>query len=68
MVFLRKLGQVLGDLLLADILAQLIVEDKGLHADQVDHAAEIGFRTDGELNGDGVTLQPFMQHCRNSHP
>ena len=64
-VFLRKLGQVLGDLLLADILAQLIVEDIGLHADQVDHAAEIGLRTNGELNGDGVTLQPFMHHVEN---
>ena len=39
-VLLRQLGHVLGDLLLAHILAQLIVEDIGLHLDQVDDAAE----------------------------
>ena len=53
-VFLSQLLHILGDLLHADILAQVIVVDVGFHLKQVDDALEGLLLADGKLQGDGV--------------
>ena len=57
-----QLGHTGGDFLLADVLAQVVVIDIGLHLHQVDDALEIGFLADGQLDGDGVALQALVDH------
>ena len=53
-VFLSQLLHILGDLLHADILAQVIVIDVGFHLEQVDNALERLLRADRQLDRDGV--------------
>ena len=64
-VFLGKIHQILRDLLLAHILAKLIIEDIGLHFDQVNDALELSFRADGQLNRNRVTFEPIVHHVEN---
>ena len=45
------------DLLLADVLAVVAVEEHGLHADQIDDPLEVGLFPDRQLQGDGVVAQ-----------
>ena len=50
-VLLSLLLHILGDLLDADILAQVIIVDVSLHLDQVDNALEGILLTDRQLDG-----------------
>ena len=65
-VLLSQVHHVLGDILHAHILAQLIIEDVCLHGQQVDVALEERFGADGQLNGNGVALQALVDHLQNS--
>ena len=64
-VFLRLILHIGGDFFLADILAQIIVVNISLHINQIDDPAEILFRTDGQLDGDGVAFQPVQHHVND---
>ena len=64
-VFCGQIGHVLGDLLLADVLAQLIIEDVCLHFEQVDDALKGGLGADGKLDGNGVAFEPIVHHFEN---
>ena len=64
-VFLSQLLHILGDLLHADILAQVIVIDVGFHLKQVDNALERLLLADGKLQGDGVRLQAVLDHVQH---
>ena len=57
-----KLCQLFGDLFLAHILAQLVVEDIRLHADQIDDAAEGILRANGQLKRNCRTLETVVHH------
>ena len=61
-VLLGEIAHILGDVLDAHILAQIIVVDIGLHLDQVNDAAEVGLLAYGQLDGHGVRLQALVDH------
>ena len=61
-VLLGQLAHVLGYLLNAHVLAQIIVIDVRLHVHKVNYAAKIGFLAYGQLDGHGVRLEPVMDH------
>ena len=61
-VLLCLRAHVLGDVFDAHILAQVIVVNVGIHVDEVDDTAEVGFLADGELYGHRVGLQPVVHH------
>ena len=65
MILLSEITEILGNFFLADILAQLIIEDVCLHLDEVDHTAEVCLRADRQLDGNSVTFQPIMHHFEN---
>ena len=46
-VLVGEIHHIGGDLLFAHVLAEIIIEDKGLHLDEVDHALEGGLCADG---------------------
>ena len=56
---------VLGDLLDAHILAQIVVVDVGLHLDQVDDAAEVCLGADRQLDRNSVALEALVHHVDN---
>ena len=64
-VLLCKLFHISGDVFLAHVLAELVVEDIGLHLDEIDHAAEGIFASDGQLDGNGVTLESLVHHLQD---
>ena len=64
-VFLCHFLQILGNLFLPHVLAELIIEDIGLHLDQIDDTAEVRFLADRELNGNRIALQAIMHHPQN---
>ena len=66
MVLLADVNHILGDVFHADILAQLIIEDVCLHGQQVHVALEESLRTDGQLDGNGIALQPLVDHLQDS--
>ena len=65
-VFLCKLPHVLGDLLLADILAQIVIVHIGLHVHQVNNALEGVLRADRQLYRDSVALEPVLHHLHHA--
>ena len=65
MVLLRQLLHILGDLLHADILAQIVVVDIRLHLQQVDDAFEGLLFADGQLNGHRVGFQAIAHHVQH---
>ena len=60
-----ELLHICGDLFLAHVLTELIIEDIGLHLDEIDHAAEGIFASDGQLDGNGVTLESLVHHLQD---
>ena len=66
MILLGHFLQILGDLLIANILALVVVIDFRLHADEVDDALEIGFFANRQLDRHGVGAQPFLHHADNA--
>ena len=62
MVLLGQLLHVLGDLLAADVLAQVVVIDVGLHLHQVDDPLEGVLAADGQLDGHRVALEAVFHH------
>ena len=54
---LRRVGQVGGDLLDRDVLAELVLVDDRLHVDQVDDALEVGLGADRQLDRHGVRAE-----------
>ena len=52
-----KIRHVLGDRLHAHILTQIVVEYDGIHVDEIDDPTEVGFLSDGQLDGHGIRLQ-----------
>ena len=64
-VLVGKVDHILGDRLHAHILAQLIVIDIGIHLHQVDDTLEGILLPDGQLDGDGVGLQPVVHHVQH---
>ena len=64
-VLLCKLLHISGDGFLAHILAELVIEDECLHLDEIDHAAEGIFASDGQLDGNGVALETLVHHLQD---
>ena len=60
-----ELLHICGDLFLAHVLTELIIEDIGPHLDEIDHAAEGIFASDGQLDGNGVTLESLVHHLQD---
>ena len=65
-VLLADIHHVLGDILDPHVLAQFIIEDVGLHGEQIYVALEEGLASDGQLDGYGVALQPLVDHVQNA--
>ncbi len=65
MIFLRLLQHILGDFLLADILAEVIIINLRFHTDEVDDAAEGLLRANRQLDRDGVAFQAVLHHIHN---
>ncbi len=61
-VLVGQIDHILGDILNPHILTQLIIEDVGLHGQQVDVALEERLGADGQLDGNGVALEPLVDH------
>ena len=61
-VLIGEVTHVLGDLLNAHVLAQVVIIDVGLHFDQVYYAAEIGFLAYRQLDGHRVCLEAVVHH------
>ena len=61
-ILLGQLLHVLGDFLAADVLAQVVVVDIGLHLHQVHKALKGVLTADGQLDRDGVALQAVFHH------
>ena len=53
----RRLGQGIGNLLLADGLAVVAIEVGSLHGDEIDHALELVFLADRDLHRDRVAAE-----------
>ena len=64
-VLLGQIHHVLRNILYPHVLAHLVVVDVGLHFHQIDDPAEIGLFADGQLDGDGVTLETLVNHPQN---
>ena len=64
-ILLSELEHVLGDLLHAHVLAELVVVDISVHLHQVDDALEGVFRADRQLDGDSVALETVVDHVQN---
>ena len=64
-VLLCKLFHISGDVFLAHVLAELVVEDIGLHLDEIDYTAEGIFASDGQLDGNGVALETLVHHLQD---
>ena len=64
-ILLSELEHVLGDLLDAHVLAELVVVDISVHLHQVDDALEGIFRADRQLDGDSVALETVVDHVQN---
>ncbi len=60
-----KIRHVLGDGLHAHILTQIVVEHDGIHVDEIDDPTEVGFLSDGQLDGHGIRLQTVMDHVHD---
>ena len=56
---------LLGDLLVAHLLAQIIVINAGVHIHQVDDTDKAVFLADGQLDGHGVAFEPVMDHVQD---
>ena len=65
MVFLGQLFHVLGNLFHADVLAQVIVIDVGLHLQQVDDAFESFLFANGQLNGHRIGFEAVAGHVQH---
>ena len=64
-VLLCKFFHISGDCFLAHVLTEFIIEDIRLHLDEIDHAAEGIFASDGQLDGNGVTLESLVHHLQD---
>ena len=61
-VFVRELFQIVGNGLLAVVLAEVVVIDFGFHSDEVDDSAESIFFSDGKFDGHGIRAESFADH------
>ena len=64
-VLFSLVAHILGDLLDAHILAEIVVVDVRLHIDQVDDAAEICLSADRQLDRNSIAAQAIMHHVHN---
>ena len=60
-----QLHFLFGDGPYAHVLAQVIIEDDGVHIHQIHDAAEIRFLADGQLDGHRVRLQAVIDHVQD---
>ena len=65
MIFLSLVLHFLGNLLDADVFAQIVVIDLGLHRQQIDNTLEIVFFADRQLDRNGVALKTFLDHVED---
>ena len=61
-VFLSQLLHILRNLFLTDIIAQIVIIHVGFHFHQVNDTLKGIFRTNGELDRNGVTFQTVFHH------
>ena len=61
-VLLGKLHHVLGNGLLPEVLAEVVIVDLRFHRNQVDDATEGIFLADGQLHGHGIGAQALADH------
>ena len=66
MILLGLLAHFLGDFLLSDILAQIVIIDLGFHPNQIDDPAEEILLADRQLDRDGIALKAFMHHLHDA--
>ena len=66
MVLLCHFEHVRGDLLNAHVLAQIVVIDVGDHVDEVNDSPEGILFANGELDRDGVRIEPVLHHIHNT--
>ena len=64
-VFLGHISHILGYLLGAHVVAEIIVINAGIHLNQIDYATEIRFGADRELDGHCIALKSVMHHIEN---
>ena len=61
-VLVGDVHHVFGDGLLAEVLAEVVIIDLRLHADEVDDAAEGILLADGKFHGHGVCAEALAEH------
>ena len=65
-VLLSEGTHILGDLLGAHILAEIIVINSGVHIHKVDNTFEAVFTPDRKLDRNGIALEPLMHHVQHT--
>ena len=65
-IFLGDLLHVLRDLFAADILAEIVVVDIGLHLHEVDDALKGVLAADRKLNRDSIALESVLHHLHDA--
>ena len=65
-IFLGDLLHVLRDLFAADILAEIVVVDIGLHLHEVDDALKGVLAADRKLNRDSIALESVLHHLHDT--